>query len=171
MAGLPQQARRQSKLQFTSADARVKLEGLPSVRVTRATSCTFSTGRAALENHPAGDLQLYELTTGQDRRVGHDELSTLLAKPPGAVFVAWASNALLEHGVVKERHMAVDDVANLRRLREILRGRRRKLVAAMVGGKKEPTKFAPLVELQEACDAVEWALEDEAAAAKKDERR
>jgi hypothetical protein len=41
----------------------------------------------------------------------------------------------------------------------------------MVGGKKEPTKFAPLVELQEACDAVEWALEDEAAAAKRDERQ
>jgi hypothetical protein len=67
--------------------------------------------------------------------------------------------------------MVVDDVANLRRLREILRDRRRKVVAAMVGGKKEPTKFAALVELQEACDAVEWALEDEAAAAKKDERR
>jgi hypothetical protein len=67
--------------------------------------------------------------------------------------------------------MAVDDVANLRRLREILRDRRRKLVAKMVGGKKEPTNFAPLVELQEACDAVEWALEDEAAAAKKDEPR
>jgi hypothetical protein len=65
--------------------------------------------------------------------------------------------------------MAVDEVANLRRLREILRARRRKLVATMVGGKKEPTKFAPLVELQEACDAVEWALEDEAAAAKRDE--
>ena len=67
--------------------------------------------------------------------------------------------------------MAVDDVANLRKLREILRVRRRKLVATMVGGKKEPNKFGPLVELQQACDAVEWALEDEAAAAKKDERR
>jgi hypothetical protein len=33
----------------------------------------------------------------------------------------------------------------------------------------EPTKFAPLVELQEACDAVEWALDDEAAAAKEGE--
>jgi hypothetical protein len=64
--------------------------------------------------------------------------------------------------------MAVDDVANLRRLREILRARRRKLVATMVGGKKEPNKFGPLVELQEACDAVEWALEDEATEAKKD---
>ena len=67
--------------------------------------------------------------------------------------------------------MVADEVANLRRLREILRDRRRKLVAKMVGGKKEPTNFAPLVELQEACDAVEWALEDEAAAAKKDEPR
>jgi hypothetical protein len=65
--------------------------------------------------------------------------------------------------------MAVDEVANLRRLRKILRDRRRKLVAKMVSGKKEPTNFAPLVELQEACDAVEWALEDEAAAAKRDE--
>jgi hypothetical protein len=67
--------------------------------------------------------------------------------------------------------MAVDDVANLRRLREILRDRRRKLVDKMVGSKKEPKSFALLVELQEACDAVEWALEDEAAAAKKDEPR
>jgi hypothetical protein len=39
----------------------------------------------------------------------------------------------------------------------------------VVVGKKDPTNFAPLVELQEACDAVDWALEDEAAAAKKDE--
>jgi hypothetical protein len=67
--------------------------------------------------------------------------------------------------------MAVEDVANLRRLREILRDRRRKLVAKMLGGKKEPKSFEPLVELQEACDAVEWALEDEAAAAKKDQPR
>jgi hypothetical protein len=78
-------------------------------------------------------------------------------------------NALFEHFAEKASQMAVADVANLRRLREILRDRRRKLVAKMVGGKKEPTNFAPLVELQEACDAVQWALEDEAAAAKKDE--
>lgn len=63
--------------------------------------------------------------------------------------------------------MAANDVANLRTLREILRERRRKLVATMVTGKK-PTKLVPLIELQEACDAVEWALEDEAAAAKND---
>jgi len=67
--------------------------------------------------------------------------------------------------------MAVDHHENLRRLREILRKQRRELVATMVGAKKEPTKFAPLVELQEACDAVEWALEDEAAAAKESERQ
>jgi len=66
--------------------------------------------------------------------------------------------------------MAVDHLKNLRRLREILRKQRRKLVATMVGAKSEPTKFAPLVELQEACDAVEWALDDEAAAAKEGER-
>jgi hypothetical protein len=65
--------------------------------------------------------------------------------------------------------MAVDHVKNLRRLREILRKQRRELVSTMTGAKKEPTKFAPLVELQHACDAVEWALEDEAAAAKEDE--
>ena len=55
--------------------------------------------------------------------------------------------------------MAVDHLKNLRRLREILRNQRRELVATMAGARKEPTKFAPLVELQEACDAVEWALE------------
>jgi len=66
--------------------------------------------------------------------------------------------------------MAVDHIKNLRALREILRKRRRKLIAAMVGAKKETTKFAPLVQLQEACDAVEWALEDEAAAAKEAEK-
>jgi len=65
--------------------------------------------------------------------------------------------------------MAVDHLKNLRRLREILRKQRRKLVATMVGAKREPTKFASLVELQEACDAVEWALDDEAAAAKEGE--
>ena len=65
--------------------------------------------------------------------------------------------------------MSADHIKNLKRLREILREQRRKLVATMVGAKKEPTKFAPLVELQEACDAVEWALDDEAAAAKEGE--
>jgi hypothetical protein len=62
--------------------------------------------------------------------------------------------------------MEVDHLKNLIKLREILRRQRRELVAAMVDAKKEPTKFAPLVELQEACDAVEWALDDEVAAAK-----
>jgi hypothetical protein len=80
------------------------------------------------------------------------------------------SIALLEHSAAKGFQMAVDHLKNLRRLRELLRKQRRELVAAMVGAKKEPTKFAPLVELQEACDAVEWALEDEAAAAKEGER-
>jgi hypothetical protein len=75
-----------------------------------------------------------------------------------------------EHFAEKASQMAVDDVANLRRLREILRDRRRKLVTKMVGGKKEPKNLAPLVELQEACDAVEWALEDEAAAEKVEPR-
>jgi hypothetical protein len=59
---------------------------------------------------------------------------------------------------------------NLRRLREILRKQRCELVATKVGARNEPTTFAPLMELQEACDAVEWALEDEAAAAKEGER-
>ena len=59
---------------------------------------------------------------------------------------------------------------NLRTLREILRKQRRELVAAMVDAKKEPKNFAPLVELQQACDAVEWALDDEADAAKEGER-
>jgi hypothetical protein len=66
--------------------------------------------------------------------------------------------------------MAVDHLKNLRRLREVLRKQRRELVATMAGAKKEPTKFASLVELQEACDAVEWALEDEVAVAKEGER-
>ena len=66
--------------------------------------------------------------------------------------------------------MTVEHLKDLKTLREILRKQRRKLVATMVDAKKEPTKFAPLVELQEACDAVEWALEDEASAAKEDER-
>jgi hypothetical protein len=66
--------------------------------------------------------------------------------------------------------MAVDHIKNLRSLRGILRKQRRKLVATMVGAKKEPTKFTPLVQLQEACDAVEWALDDEAAAARDGER-
>ena len=73
---------------------------------------------------------------------------------------------LREKGVVDE----VEHLNDLKRLREILRKHRRKLVATMVGAKKEPTKFAPLVELQEACDAVQWALEDEAAAAEEGER-
>jgi hypothetical protein len=67
--------------------------------------------------------------------------------------------------------MEVDHLGNLRKLREILRRQRREVVAAMVGAKKEPTKFAPLVELQQACDAVEWALDDETDAAKNGERR
>ena len=67
--------------------------------------------------------------------------------------------------------MEGDHLKNLKTLREMLRKRRRELVATMVGARKEPTKFAPLVELQEACDAVEWALEDEAAAAKESERQ
>jgi hypothetical protein len=63
-----------------------------------------------------------------------------------------------------------DHLKNLRTLREMLRRRRRELVAAMVDAKKEPKNFAPLVELQQACDAVEWALDDEADAAKEGER-
>jgi hypothetical protein len=66
--------------------------------------------------------------------------------------------------------MMVDHVNNLKRLRELLRKQRRELVMAMLDAKKEPTKFAPLVELQEACDAVEFALDDEAALAKNGER-
>jgi hypothetical protein len=54
--------------------------------------------------------------------------------------------------------MAVDHLKDLKRLREILRKRRRKLVATMVGAKKEPTKFTLLVELQEACDTVHGHL-------------
>jgi hypothetical protein len=65
--------------------------------------------------------------------------------------------------------MMVDHVNNLKRLRELLRKQRRELVIAMLDAKKEPTKFAPLVELQEACDAVEFALDDEAAIAKNGE--
>jgi hypothetical protein len=66
--------------------------------------------------------------------------------------------------------MMVDHVSNLKRLRELLRKQRREVVMAMLDAKKEPTKFAPLVELQEACDAVEFALDDEAAVAKNGER-
>jgi len=80
------------------------------------------------------------------------------------------SKALLERSAKKGLQMAVNHLKDLKRLREILRKQRRKLIATMVGAKKEPTKFAPLVELQEACDAVQWALEDEAAAAKEDKR-
>jgi hypothetical protein len=66
-------------------------------------------------------------------------------------------------------HMTVDhQLKNLKRLREILRRQRRDLVAGMVDAKKEPTKFAPVVELQQACDAVEWTLDDEVAAAKEE---
>jgi hypothetical protein len=65
--------------------------------------------------------------------------------------------------------MMVDHVNNLKRLRELLRKERRELVVAMLDAKKEPMKFAPLVELQEACDAVEFALDDEAAVAKNGE--
>jgi hypothetical protein len=66
--------------------------------------------------------------------------------------------------------MEGDHLRNLRKLREMLRKQRRELVAAMVDAKKEPKNFAPLVELQQACDAVEWALDDEADAAKEGER-
>jgi hypothetical protein len=65
--------------------------------------------------------------------------------------------------------MMVDHVNNLKKLRELLRKQRRELIVAMLDAKKEPTKFAPLVELQEACDAVEFALDDEAAIAKNGE--
>jgi hypothetical protein len=74
-------------------------------------------------------------------------------------FCGMGSAFLLEHSAATGLEMAVDHLKNLRRLREILRKQRRELVATMVGARKEPTKFAPLVELQEACDAVEWALE------------
>ena len=66
--------------------------------------------------------------------------------------------------------MEGDHLKNLRKLREMLRKQRRELVAAMVDAKKEPKNFAPLVELQQACDAVEWALDDETDAAKEGER-
>ena len=66
--------------------------------------------------------------------------------------------------------MEGDHLKNLRKLREILRKQRRELVAAMVDAKKEPKNFAPLVELQQACDAVEWALDDESDVAKEGER-
>jgi hypothetical protein len=62
--------------------------------------------------------------------------------------------------------MAIDHITNLTKVREILRKQRRKLIATLATAKREPTKFDRLVELQQACDAVEWALEDEAAAAK-----
>ena len=65
--------------------------------------------------------------------------------------------------------MEGDHLKNLRTLREMLRKRRRELVDAMVDAKKEPKNFAPLVELQQACDAVEWALDDETDAAKEGE--
>jgi hypothetical protein len=62
--------------------------------------------------------------------------------------------------------MEGDHLKNLMTLREMLRKQRRQLVAAMVDAKTEPKYFAPLVELQQACDAVEWALDDETDAAK-----
>ena len=62
--------------------------------------------------------------------------------------------------------MAIDHITHLTKVREILRKQRRKLIATLATAKREPTKFDRLVELQHACDAVEWALEDEAAAAK-----
>jgi hypothetical protein len=67
--------------------------------------------------------------------------------------------------------MEGDHLENLRKLREMVRRQRRELVAAMVDAKKEPKNFAPLVELQQACDAVEWAMDDETDAAKEGERR
>jgi hypothetical protein len=39
-------------------------------------------------------------------------------------------------------------------------GRRKCLASWSRGAKKKPTKFAPPVQLQEACDAVDWALVD-----------
>jgi len=66
--------------------------------------------------------------------------------------------------------MEGDHLKNLRTLREMLRKQRRQLVAAMVDANKEPENFAPLVELQQACDAVEWALDDETDAVKEGER-
>ena len=66
--------------------------------------------------------------------------------------------------------MEGDHLKNLRKLREILRKQRRELVAAMVDAKKETKNFAPFVELQQACDAVEWALDDESDVAKEGER-
>jgi hypothetical protein len=71
----------------------------------------------------------------------------------------------------KEVHIADDPIRDLRSIREILRKQRRVLVAKMVSAKKEPTKFTPLIQLQQACDAVEWALDDEASAAKETEKR
>jgi hypothetical protein len=64
--------------------------------------------------------------------------------------------------------MAVDRLKNLRRLRELRKPRRATRVGCHNGRcqDQEPTKFAPLVELQQDCDAVERALEDEAAVAK-----
>jgi hypothetical protein len=60
----------------------------------------------------------------------------------------------------------MDHVKNLEKLREIVRKQRRKLVATMVKSKKEPTAFKRLTEIQAACDALDWALDDEAASAK-----
>jgi hypothetical protein len=56
--------------------------------------------------------------------------------------------------------MAVDRLKNLRRLREMLRKQRRATRIDCHNGRcqdQEPIKFAPLAELQQDCDAVEWA--------------
>jgi hypothetical protein len=56
------------------------------------------------------------------------------------LFAPHATKALLET-IEKRMHMTVDHhLKNLKRLREILRGRRRELVAGMVDAKKEPDK-------------------------------
>ena len=91
-------------------------------------------------------------------------------RPPARFFRSNEQSSVRTLREKKGLQMAVDHLKDLKRLREILRKQRRKLVATMVGAKREPTKFARLVELQEACDAVQWALEDEAAAAKEGER-
>jgi hypothetical protein len=64
----------------------------------------------------------------------------------------------------------MDHVKNLKKLRETIRNQRRKTVATIASGKKEPTTYKRLVDLQAAFDAVEWALEDEEALAKQDDQ-
>jgi hypothetical protein len=51
-------------------------------------------------------------------------------------FFAQMSKALLEHSAKKGLQMAVDHLKDLKRLREILRKQRRKLVATMVGARR-----------------------------------